>query len=73
VQIATVLTLLPFDRHETFRLECLKEAGFAIVDCFWLQAGHAIFGGYKQVPSGAVGVGFDDALRSAEEGCRATR
>lgn len=25
----------------------LKEAGFAVVDCFWLQAGHAIYGGYK--------------------------
>jgi tRNA (cmo5U34)-methyltransferase len=25
----------------------LKAAGFAVVDCFWLQAGHAIYGGYK--------------------------
>ncbi len=116
VQIAIVLTLLPFDRREAFRivelgsgpgslshalLDCfpnnseawnyyrfpdagdrpsplvdqlawLKEAGFAIVDCFWLQAGHAIFGGFKLPPPGAVGVGFDEALRSAEEACRIT-
>lgn len=25
----------------------LKEAGFSVVDCFWMQAGHAIYGGYK--------------------------
>jgi SAM-dependent methyltransferase len=25
----------------------LREAGFSIVDCFWMQAGHAVYGGYK--------------------------
>jgi tRNA (cmo5U34)-methyltransferase len=25
----------------------LREAGFSVVDCFWMQAGHAIYGGYK--------------------------
>jgi tRNA (cmo5U34)-methyltransferase len=25
----------------------LKHAGFAVVDCFWLYAGHAVFGGFK--------------------------
>ena len=25
----------------------LKEAGFKDVDCFWMRAGHAIYGGYK--------------------------
>ncbi len=25
----------------------LREAGFSSVDCFWLRAGHAIYGGYK--------------------------
>lgn len=25
----------------------LREAGFSLVDCFWLRAGHAVFGGYK--------------------------
>lgn len=28
------------------QLGWLKEAGFSIVDCFWMQAGHAIYGGY---------------------------
>jgi hypothetical protein len=26
----------------------LKHAGFAGVDCLWLFAGHAVFGGFKQ-------------------------
>ena len=55
------------------QLQWLKETGFAIVDCFWLQAGHAIFGGFKLPPRGADGVGFGDTFRIAEEGCRATR
>jgi tRNA (cmo5U34)-methyltransferase len=25
----------------------LRHAGFAAVDCFWLEAGHAVFGGFK--------------------------
>jgi hypothetical protein len=25
----------------------LREAGFSYADCFWLQAGHAIYGGYR--------------------------
>ncbi len=29
------------------QLVWLMEAGFEGVDCFWLQAGHAVFGGYK--------------------------
>lgn len=29
------------------QLGWLKEAGFSIVDCFWMQAGHAIYGGYR--------------------------
>lgn len=24
-----------------------REAGFNLVDCFWMQAGHAVYGGYK--------------------------
>jgi tRNA (cmo5U34)-methyltransferase len=55
------------------QLEWLKEAGFPIVDCFWLQAGHAIFGGFKAPPLGADPIGFLEALRQAEESCRATR
>ncbi len=29
------------------QLRWLLEAGFSFVDCFWLQAGHAVYGGYK--------------------------
>jgi trans-aconitate methyltransferase len=28
------------------QLSWLREAGFSRVDCFWLRAGHAIYGGY---------------------------
>jgi tRNA (cmo5U34)-methyltransferase len=49
------------------QLTWLKAAGFAIVDCFWLQAGHAIYGGYKTAPgNAAAGVSFAAALRSAQ-------
>jgi tRNA (cmo5U34)-methyltransferase len=29
------------------QLKWLEEAGFSMVDCFWLRAGHAIYGGYR--------------------------
>ena len=29
------------------QLKWLEEAGFKKVDCFWMKAGHAVFGGYK--------------------------
>ena len=29
------------------QLAWLREAGFRVVDCFWMQAGHAVYGGYK--------------------------
>lgn len=29
------------------QLEWLRAAGFAPVDCFWLRAGHAVYGGYR--------------------------
>jgi hypothetical protein len=45
------------------QLVWLKHAGFAIVDCWWLYAGHAVYGGFK--PAGdraaAGGVGFERA------------
>lgn len=28
------------------QLQWLREAGFTTVDCFWMRAGHAIYGGY---------------------------
>ena len=42
----------------------LRHAGFAAVDCAWLQAGHAVYGGFKQA-DGAAGVPRDQALRAA--------
>jgi hypothetical protein len=30
------------------QLVWLREAGFSIVDCFWMQAGHAVYGGYMR-------------------------
>ncbi len=38
----------PYDRPARLlhQLQWLEEAGFRQVDCFWMQAGHAIFGGY---------------------------
>ncbi|MBI2579209.1 MAG: class I SAM-dependent methyltransferase [Candidatus Aenigmarchaeota archaeon] len=30
------------------QLRWLEEAGFREVDCFWMRAGHAVFGGFKQ-------------------------
>lgn len=45
----------------------LKTAGFEVVDCFWLQAGHAIYGGYKTTGSNTYpGVSFAAALRSVK-------
>jgi tRNA (cmo5U34)-methyltransferase len=31
----------------------LRHAGFAAVDCAWMEAGHAVFGGFKQVEASA--------------------
>jgi tRNA (cmo5U34)-methyltransferase len=31
----------------------LRHAGFAAVDCFWLDAGHAVFGGFRQAGASA--------------------
>ncbi|MGH2409706.1 MAG: hypothetical protein ACRDGS_04960, partial [Chloroflexota bacterium] len=40
----------PMDMPSTVaeHLEWLTEAGFAGVDVFWLRAGHAVYGGYKE-------------------------
>jgi tRNA (cmo5U34)-methyltransferase len=35
------------------QLMWLKHAGFAAVDCFWLFAGHAVFGGFKRAAASA--------------------
>lgn len=40
----------PYDRPARLfqQLRWLEDAGFGQVDCFWMQAGHAIFGAYRQ-------------------------
>ena len=39
----------PYDQPSPLvdQLNWLRDAGFSRVDCFWMYAGHAIFGGYK--------------------------
>jgi tRNA (cmo5U34)-methyltransferase len=55
------------------QLQWLREAGFAVVDCFWLQAGHAIYGGYKARTSApSQNVPFAAALRAAQRALRVT-
>lgn len=51
-----------YDKPSTLfdQLQWLSAAGFVSVDCFWMQAGHAIFGGYKSERTGHIG--FADAL-----------
>ena len=49
------------------QLVWLKEAGFATVDCFWMQAAHAIYGGYKgDDGESSGGIRFKDAMQSAQ-------
>ena len=36
------------------QLVWLRHAGFAAVDCCWLHAGHAVFGGFKQAVASAA-------------------
>lgn len=46
----------PVDRPSRLfdQLVWLRDAGFALVDCFWLNAGHAIYGGYKTSDASAI-------------------
>ena len=49
------------------QLTWLRAAGFEVVDCSWLEAGFAIFGGYKtRAGAGSHGVSLEAALRSAQ-------
>jgi len=60
----------PADRPSPLfdQLLWLKEAGFAVVDCFWLQAGHAIYGGYKTADLTLTGaLPFETALDIVRE------
>ena len=51
------------------QLQWMQAAGFAVVDCFWMQAGHAIYGGYKSASTPEITnrVLYADALAAAQE------
>jgi SAM-dependent methyltransferase len=59
----------PFDKPSPLfeQLVWLKEAGFALVDCFWMQAGHAIYGGYQSQESSAADLDYKEALSTARQ------
>jgi SAM-dependent methyltransferase len=56
----------PFDKPSPLfdQLVWLKAADFATVDCFWLKAGHAIYGGYKGGQT-AKSLPYDEAKEAA--------
>lgn len=43
------------------QLRWLESAGFGVADCFCLEAGHAIYGGYKRIAG--RGIPYTDAVR----------
>jgi tRNA (cmo5U34)-methyltransferase len=50
------------------QLAWLRGAGFRMVDCFWLRAGHAVYGGYRSAERPAAAgapLGFEVALAAA--------
>ena len=57
----------PMDRPSRLsdQLGWLRQAGFAEVDCFWLEAGHAVYGGYKK-GAGSGRIDYTAALRAAD-------
>ena len=59
----------PYDKPSPLyhQLQWLHQTGFVGVDCFWMQAGHAIYGGYKAGAGGRRSVPFDIALRIANQ------
>jgi tRNA (cmo5U34)-methyltransferase len=66
----------PFDQPSPLfnQLRWLKEAGFAVVDCFWMQAGHAIYGGYREQASATAGdlLDYETALAIASRALAST-
>ena len=55
------------------QLAWLAEAGFEGVDCFWLNAGYAVYGGYKGGGAAENGLSFEDALEAARTAIGANR
>lgn len=59
----------PFDTPSPLmsQLMGLFAAGYAPVDCFWMVAGHAVFGGYKGISTSGTPLDFDAASRIAAD------
>ncbi|MFN2488929.1 MAG: trans-aconitate 2-methyltransferase [Actinomycetota bacterium] len=56
------------------QLSWLAAAGFPVVDCFWLRAGHAIYGGYRaRGVSEAAALPFTRGLEAARAAVEAGR
>jgi SAM-dependent methyltransferase len=55
------------------QLGWLAEAGFASVDCFWLNAGYAVFGGYKGGGAARDGLTLADAQDAVRAAIEANR
>lgn len=48
------------------QLTWLAQADLSGVDCFWLNAGHAIYGGYKSAAPAAAGLSYEAALAAVQ-------
>jgi len=48
----------------------LKHAGFAAVDCWWMFAGHAVFGGHKKGEWTGASPSYLGALAAVQEALR---
>ena len=57
----------PVDQPSTIvdQLRWLSEAGLEAVDCFWLSAGHAVYGGYRGTPRRPSPVRYSAAFAAA--------
>ena len=56
----------PMDQPSRLADLWLSEAGFAVADCFWLRAGHAIYGGYRRGDGSIPHNRFATAMEMAE-------
>ena len=56
----------PVDTPALFEQLCwMRDTGLASVDCFWLEAGHAIYGGYRDMSAAHPQLAFGAALSVA--------
>jgi hypothetical protein len=59
----------PYDKPSPLyqQLQWLHQTGFTGVDCFWMQAGHAVYGGYKTDSGARRAMLYDVALAIANQ------